>query len=77
MGRRWTRLVCTYPRVVLLSASLLALLSLVAAAQWLEIRPSRAELVFSDERLVQLRKAYKREFGEADGIVVVVNASDL
>ncbi len=77
MARRWSRVILRYPRTVLLLTSLLALVSLLTAARRMEIRPSRAELVFTGERLTQLRQAYKREFGEGDGIVVVVDASDL
>ncbi|MFQ5881676.1 MAG: MMPL family transporter [Candidatus Methylomirabilales bacterium] len=77
MARQWSRLILSYPRVVLLLTSTLALLSLLAAASWLEIHPSRGELVFADERLAQLKQAYKREFGDRDGIVIVVDASDL
>ena len=77
MSRRWSRLILRYPRVVLLLTSILALLSLLAAAGWLEIHPSRAELVFTGERLAQLKQAYKREFGDREGVVIVVDASDL
>ncbi len=77
MARRWSRVILRHPRVVLLLTSLLAFLSLVAAMRWLEIRPSRMELVFTGERLVELKQAYRKEFGDRDGIVVVVDASDL
>ncbi|MFQ5988922.1 MAG: MMPL family transporter [Candidatus Methylomirabilales bacterium] len=77
MARRWSRVILWYPRTVLLLTSLLALVSLLTAARRMEIRPSRAELVFTGERLTQLKQAYKREFGVGDGIVVVVDASDL
>jgi len=77
MARRWSRVISRYPRVVLLLTSLLAVLSFVAAAAWLEIRPSRAELVFGNERLIQLKQAHRRAFGDRDGIVIVVGASDL
>lgn len=77
MARRWSRVILRYPRVVLLLAGLLAFSSLVAATRWLEIRPSRSELVFTGERLIQLKQAYRREFGNRDGIVIVVDASDL
>ena len=77
MARRWSRVISRYPRVVLLLTSLLAVLSFVAAAAWLEIRPSRAELVFGNERLIQLKQAHRRAFGDRDGVVIVVDASDL
>jgi hopanoid biosynthesis associated RND transporter like protein HpnN len=77
MARRWSRVISRYPRVVLLLASLLAVLSFLAAAAWLEIRPSRAELVFGSERLIQLKQAHRRAFGDRDGVVIVVDASDL
>jgi len=77
MARRWSRVISRYPRVVLLLAGLLAVLSFVAAATRLEIRPSRAELLFGNERLAQLKQAYRRAFGDRDGIVIVVDASDL
>ncbi|MFQ5532375.1 MAG: MMPL family transporter, partial [Candidatus Methylomirabilales bacterium] len=77
MVRFWSHLILRHPRTILLLASLFACLSLLAAARWLEIRPSRSELIFSRERLFQLRQAYKREFGDGDGIVIVVDASDL
>jgi hypothetical protein len=63
--------------VVLLLAGLLTLLSLLTTMQWLEIRPSRSELIFTGERLTQLKQVYRREFSDRDGIVVVVDASDL
>jgi len=63
--------------VVLLVTGLLAVLSFAAAAAWLEIRPSRAELVFGNERLAQLKQAHRRAFGDRDGIAIVVGASDL
>lgn len=77
MARRWSRVISRYPRVVLLLAGLLAVLSFLAAAAWLEIRPSRAELVFGNERLAQLKQAHRRAFGDRDGIAIVVGASDL
>lgn len=77
MSRWWSRLILTHSRVVLLLASLLALLSLLVTARWLEIRPSRAELVFRGERLTQLKQAYRREFGDREGVVIVVDAADL
>ena len=77
MARRWSRVISRYPRVVLLLTSLLAVLSFVTAVAWLEIRPSRTELVFGNERLIQLQQAYRRAFGDRDGIVIVVDASDL
>ncbi|MGH7478262.1 MAG: hypothetical protein ACREJ8_01580, partial [Candidatus Methylomirabilales bacterium] len=77
MARRWSRVISRYPRVVLLLTSLLAVLSFVAAAAWLEIRPSRAELVFGNDRLIQLKQAHRRAFGDRDGVVIVVDASDL
>jgi len=77
MARRWSRVILNSPRVVLLLTSLLAVLSLLVAARRMEIRPSRAELVFTDQRLAQLKRAYKREFPDRDGVVVVVDATDL
>ena len=77
MARRWSRVISRYPRVILLLTGLLAVLSFVAAAAWLEIRPSRSEVVFAGERLILLKQAYRREFGDRDGIVIVVDASDL
>ena len=77
MARRWSRVISRYPRVVLLVTGLLAVLSFAAAAAWLEIRPSRAELVFGNERLAQLKQAHRRAFGDRDGIAIVVDASDL
>ncbi|MGH7371555.1 MAG: hypothetical protein ACREJK_06875, partial [Candidatus Methylomirabilales bacterium] len=77
MARRWSRVISRYPRVILLLTSLLAVLSFVAAVAWLEIRPSRSEVVFAGERLIQLKQAYRREFGDRDGIVIVVDALDL
>lgn len=77
MARRWSRAILKHPRVVLLLTGLVAVFSLGAAMQWLEIRPSRSELVFTGQRLIQLKQAYEEEFGHRDGIVVVVDASDL
>src|SRR3989304_3704536 len=77
MARRWSRVISRYPRVILLLTGLLAVLSFVAAAAWLEIRPSRSEVVFAGERLILLKQAYRREFGDRDGIVIVVDASGL
>src|SRR3972149_9210665 len=77
MARRWSRVISRYPRVVLLLPGLLATLSFVAGVAWLDIRPSRSEVVFAGERLIQLKQAYRREFGDRDGIVIVVDASDL
>lgn len=77
MARRWSRAILKYPRVILLLTGLVAVFSLGAAMQWLEIRPSRSELVFTGQRLIQLKQAYEEAFGHRDGIVVVVDASDL
>ncbi len=77
MARRWSRVILNSPRVVLLLTSLLAVFSLLVAARRMEIRPSRAELVFTDQRLAQLKRDYKREFPDRDGVVVVVDATDL
>lgn len=77
MSRRWSRVIQRSPRVVLLVTSLLAVLSLLVAASQMEIRPSRAELVFTGERIAQLKQAFKREFPDRDGVVVVVEAKDL
>ncbi|MFQ5657599.1 MAG: MMPL family transporter, partial [Candidatus Methylomirabilales bacterium] len=77
MVRFWSRLILTHPRSILLLASFVAVVSLMAAGRWLEIHPSRSELVFSNERHAQLKQAYKREFGDGAGIVIVVDASDL
>ncbi len=77
MAKRWSHVILMYPRLILLISSLLAFASLLAATRWLEIRPSRSELVFTGERLMQLKQAYKREFGDRDGIVIVVDASNL
>ena len=77
MSRRWSRVIQRSPRIVLLVTSLLAVLSLLVAATQMEIRPSRAELVFTGERLDRLKQAFKREFPDRDGVVVVVDASDL
>ncbi|MFQ5846318.1 MAG: MMPL family transporter [Candidatus Methylomirabilales bacterium] len=70
-------MILRHPRVVLLLTSLLAFASLLAAMQWLEIHPSRSELIFTGKRLLTLKQAYKREFPDRDSIVVVVDASDL
>ncbi len=77
MARRWSHLILRHPRLTLLVTSVLAFVSLLAATRWLEIRPSRSELVFTGERLLQLKQAYRREFGDRDGIVIVVDASNL
>ena len=77
MAGRWSQFILKHPRLIVFVACLLAFVSLLAATRWLEIRPSRMELVFSGDRLLQLKQAYKREFGDRDRIVVVVDASDL
>jgi len=77
MARRWSQFILRHPRLILFVTSLFAFVSLVGAGRWLEVRPSRMELVFSGDRLLQLKRAYKREFGDRDRIVVVVDASDL
>lgn len=77
MSRRWSRVILRSPRLVLFLTSLLAVLSVLVAASRMEIRPSRAELVFTGERLAQLKQAFKREFPDRDGVVVVVDATDL
>ncbi|MFQ5959855.1 MAG: MMPL family transporter [Candidatus Methylomirabilales bacterium] len=77
MAQRWSHVILRNPRLILFVTSLLAFVSLLAATRWLEIRPSRSELVFTGERSMQLRQAYQREFGDRDGIVIVVDASNL
>lgn len=77
MSRRWSRVILRSPRLVLLLTSLIALVSLLVAAARMEIRPSRAELVFTGERLAQLKHAFKQEFPDRDGVVVVVEATNL
>ena len=77
MSRRWSQVILRSPRLVLLLTSLLAVLSLLIAAGRMQIRPSRAELVFTGERLAQLQRAFKREFPDRDDVVVVVDATNL
>jgi len=75
--RWWSRVILTHPRLVLGVAALVAVASLGGAARYLEIRPSRSELAFSGERLLQLKEAYREEFGDRDGVVIVVDATNL
>jgi uncharacterized protein len=77
MARRWSQVIIRHPRLIVFVTSLLAFVSLLAATRWLEIHPSRSELVFTGERLMQLKRAYKREFGDRDGVVIVVDAAQL
>jgi len=75
--RWWSRVILTHPRLVLAVAGLVAVASLGGAARYLEIRSSRSELAFSGDRLLQLKAAYREEFGDRDGVVIVVDATNL
>ena len=72
-------LACTvlaYPRIALLSALVLTLLSIQVTYQRLSFTSTRAALAPLRGRLAQLQKEYHRAFGDPSRVVIVVQSNE-
>jgi len=74
---RMARWAYEHPWRLVLGGIALALASLFATQKWLVFRTSRDDLISTKEAYVQVYKAYQREFGDRDDVVIVVHAPRL
>src|SRR6266404_1197914 len=66
-----------YPWRVIVVGVVLAAASLAITAQWLAFQTSRDDLISPSKEYVRIYKAYQREFGDTDDLVIVVEGNDL
>ncbi len=72
-------LACTvlaYPRIALVSALLLTILSVTVSIQRLNFTSTRSALASLTGRLAQVQERYHRAFGEPDRAIIVIQSDD-